>query len=156
MLQKKKEGLIKTLRGNFGFTLVEVIVVLVVISILMGISVPSVIGHLKKAENTAVFSECKSAVEAAIFVLSGKTSSHTSITPDEMSKIRELSGINGSIIAIKGGEKNVVDYMEYKAGNGTITIYEKNIKKRKDILNLIFFLVMNCRIKNQIPLFIVF
>ena len=132
MLQKKKEGLIKTLRGNFGFTLVEVIVVLVVISILMCISAPSVIGHLKKAENTAVFAECKSAVEAAIFVLSEKTSSYTSITPDEMSKIRELSGIKGSIITIKGGEKNVVDYMEYKAGNGTIAIYDNGEYSLKD------------------------
>ena len=90
MLQKKKKGLTKALRGNFGFTLVEVIVVLVVISILMCISAPSALGYLKRAGNTAVIAECKSVVEAGMLVLSERTSLYTSITSDEKKNKRAL------------------------------------------------------------------
>ena len=131
--KRTKEGnIIKTICGNCGFTLIEIIVVLVIAAILMSITVPGVVGYIRRAGHVSVTEECRQTVDASMLILSDRTSPYTYITADEMSKIKELSGADGIIISIKGGTKDIVDYLEYKSVGGTVVVYENGAYTVKD------------------------
>lgn len=114
----------KAIHSNRGFTLVEVIVTLVITVIIMCIAVPNMAGYIRRAGNTSVIAECRSTVEAGMLILSERTSFYTSITDNEKNKIMELSGAEGNIKNIKGGIRDVIDYMEYESAGGVIVVYE--------------------------------
>ncbi len=70
-----------------GFTLVEVIVVLVILAILAAILIPSLTGYIDKANQKVVVAECRAAVLAAQTLASeaygtNKTASPTIATAD--------------------------------------------------------------------------
>lgn len=60
LIQRKKEHL----KNEKGFTLVEVIVVLVILAILAGIFIPSMIKYIDKAEEKAIVAEGRSVLLA--------------------------------------------------------------------------------------------
>ncbi len=60
----------RKLFNNKGFTLMEMIVVLVVLAILMCIAAPSVFGYSRKAQETAAIAEAKEVVTAMIDLIS--------------------------------------------------------------------------------------
>lgn len=51
-------------RRNDGFTLVELTAVLAILTVLMYIAVPGMLSYIKKAEETAAFTEAQVAAEA--------------------------------------------------------------------------------------------
>ena len=75
---------IRNLRKKKGFTLVEVIIVLVILAILAAILIPSLTGYIDKANEKAAIANCRSYVMAAQTIASetygeqGKLSTGTS------------------------------------------------------------------------------
>ncbi len=59
------EKFINSLKKKKGFTLVEVIIVLVILAILAAILIPSLIGYIDKASEKASITECRNFVVAA-------------------------------------------------------------------------------------------
>ena len=55
----------RVLKKNRGFTLVELIVVIVIIAILAAITVPALVGYIDKAKNQQLIAECRQSVVAA-------------------------------------------------------------------------------------------
>ncbi len=54
------------LGGNRGFTLIEVIVVLVILAILMAMAVPNVLGYIQKAKSVEIESTARNIYMAAV------------------------------------------------------------------------------------------
>lgn len=61
----------KKKKNRKGFSLVELIVVLVIMAILAAALIPSLTGYIKKTKEQSVRSECQSAVQAAQTIASG-------------------------------------------------------------------------------------
>ncbi len=53
-----------------GFTLVELIVVLLILAILIAVLIPSLTGYIRKAREKAAVAECRNCVQAAQAILS--------------------------------------------------------------------------------------
>ena len=73
-----------------GFTLVELIVVIVVLGILATIATPSLVGYIDKSRSVTVIAECRQCVEAAQSLATARHGS-TSALPDD--KIQPPSSI---------------------------------------------------------------
>ena len=116
--------------NKHGFTLIELIVVIAIIGILSAIAVPSMIGYINSAKNTALKANCRNIVTSGtIFAVqklsdnsayTGKTYGNTTATKD--ADILELSPYIG---------KPVGDWSITIDANGTVTFatYTENGKK---------------------------
>ncbi len=89
--------MLRRLKDNKGFTLVEVIVVLVILAILAGIMVPTMTGWIDKAKKQGLIAPCRTCVVAAQSLASegyALVASAEDITIDN-TKIIELAGLAG-------------------------------------------------------------
>ena len=107
------------LQAKGGFTLVELIVVLVILAILAALLIPSLTGYINKAKERNVIAECRQVVMAAQTLLDEDyPNSKADITaPDdsykhfknsEITKLAEVKGTIVSVTAAKGKITNVV------------------------------------------------
>ena len=108
----------KKKKNRKGFSLVELIVVLVIMAILAAALIPSLTGYIRKTKEQNVNSECQSAVQAAQTIESGAfadgnytfTSGGTSYTikgvtdttssPDAKAAIKALAEVPGTIESV--------------------------------------------------------
>ena len=127
-LHMKQENKIK------GFTLVEMIVVIVIIGILLAILVPGLFKYIKKAKDQQALIECRAVVTAAqaeALELSGKNKfiPYEFTTPNFLTKICSEAGVTGSVtygINFSESPDTEISYLEYKTKGDIIVAYDIN------------------------------
>lgn len=116
-------------KNQKGFTLVEVIVVLVILAIMAAILIPSLIGYIDKARTNTVQSECRSVVQAAQTLASeayakNKTiktieiGATTSTDPDATGKYTISKTDVTNLAEVEG----TIGDVEFEAPTGTSTV----------------------------------
>lgn len=109
-------------KNQKGFTLVEVIVVLVILAIMAAILIPSLIGYIDKAKENTIVSETRSIVTAVQAVASEQYGFHKDATTvqvaagetkydkdaktitvglDEVMKLSEVEGLTASNVVVE-------------------------------------------------------
>ena len=114
-----------------GFTLVELIVVLVLLAILAALLIPALTGYIDRAKEKSITAETRQCVMAAQTLYdeayAGVAKNGTAATPenDEILKVAELTGKGalgtGDAHKVKF-DKNKVSHLEYTR-NGTTCTY---------------------------------
>lgn len=93
-----------------GFTLVEVIIVLVILAILAAMLIPSLTGYIDKAQTSAAIAECRMATAAAQTLASEEYGGGAAYT---YADIKALAEVGGNITAVELSGKNVVVHLTY-------------------------------------------
>lgn len=127
-MMREKKGK-KNRRG--GFTLVELIVVLVILGILAAIMVPALLGWIDKARNQDAILECRNVVMAAQAQVAAEYGKGTPLNMlesqlnSDYTDIMTISSVNGEISpdSIRLNE-SVISYLEYKTEHGITVVYD--------------------------------
>lgn len=116
-----------------GFTLVELIVVLVILAILAATLVPALIGYIDKANQKAAIVECRSCVSAAqtlaseLYITGGSKAVGEKAVESgsgvKLGDVLELAEAKGKLISITF-EDGKVETLEYEAKNGLVVLYD--------------------------------
>lgn len=111
------ERLIKA-RNKKGFTLVELIVVLVIMALLAAVLVPSLIGWINKAKQQTHAAEARAAYTSAVALQTERWASQGSdiSLANEADDIKALAGVPGKITALTIDGKHEVSAITYTAG----------------------------------------
>lgn len=85
-----------------GFTLIEIIVVLLIIGILLAITIPSIMGYVSKAKDAQLLTEARSVLLAAK-TKGTQLSSNNDLNalPNRKNEIIKESNIDGTLVSIK-------------------------------------------------------
>lgn len=105
-MKEKGDGMKKNKKG---FTLVEIIVVLVIIGILMVLAVPAVMSYVRKAADTKLISEARSVMVASKekgIELVKKQQLDLLATDENMKDIMKRSEVEGTLMEIYKNKAN--------------------------------------------------
>ena len=95
-----------------GFTLVEVIVVLVILAILAAVLVPTLTGYIDRANERALIAETRAAVMAAQTIASENYAKGVTTAPDAsaVTTLSELASGSVSSISVDSGKVTALTY----------------------------------------------
>lgn len=134
MLQQRLRGLRKN--NKKGFTLVELLVVIVILCILAAILIPTFSKYVKKAENATVVAEARAAHVAASVLcqeanikartaagyVEGAAVNYSAVTNTE---IKDLASVDGTMEKIWVDSTGTVVGFYYKSKNGHLVAWGK-------------------------------
>lgn len=104
-----------------GFTLVEVIVVLVILAILAAILIPSLSGYIDKARRNSLILECRSCVTAAQTLLTVAYADDRELMPDT-DVVLALAEAPGEVLDIEIDDSPVrINHLSYTRNNIIVT-----------------------------------
>ena len=95
----------RTAAGRDGFTLVELIVCLVIVSVLAAIAIPTMLGYAGKARESALGVECRSCILAAQTLASqyyAQGRADPAPTPEEVRTLAEVQGTVSGLTVVNG------------------------------------------------------
>lgn len=109
-----------------GFTLVELIVVMIILAILAALLVPSLTGYIDKANNQAAIVEARQVLMAAQTTATEayvKNKSMTAFANMDLPKILTLAEVGGSFKTAPVISNGKIQSFEYETSNGIIVKY---------------------------------
>lgn len=99
--------MIKNLRKNKkGFTLVEIIVVIVILAVLMAVAVPSVMKYVNEADNAKLMAEARAVMTTSQAEVLKQVVSSDGLTAEELGHLKDETQTN-SIAKIAGVDCDV-------------------------------------------------
>lgn len=113
-------------RDKGGFTLVELIVVLVILAVLAGIMVPSLTGYIRKAHEKAALLECRQVVLAAQVEASEEYGKGNISVTFDYAGIKEAAEAPGTVNAVTAVDGKIT-YVKYTSNRGIVVIYENGV-----------------------------
>lgn len=115
-------------KNKKGFTLIEIIVVIVILAVLMAVAVPSVLKYINVAQEAPALTEAHAIVTAAqkrvIEKYSQNRTSEVSLDSDDNNWIEKFVDKGGTIQGDVVLSNNEVSSLLYKASNGLYVLYE--------------------------------
>lgn len=118
------------LKKDKGFTLVELIIVLVILAILAAILIPALLGWIDKAKEKGVILECREVVHASqatateIYGKKGDVTIFDMRASETQADIRKLANVTGSIQNISINDAHIINYLRYKTADGVVVTYD--------------------------------
>lgn len=115
---------LKKMKDNVkGFTLVEIIVVLLILAILAAIAIPSMLGYVNEARNSEWIAEARTGYVAAQTVATKQAASPDAETASD-AKIKEYIELPANLAEITkyiGADENIKSVSEATVVNGRVT-----------------------------------
>ena len=105
-------------KNKKGFTLVEIIVVLVIIAILAAIAIPTMLGFVNEARQSEYIAEGRTALVASQTIVTREYALDPGISNDDM-----LTKVKAGYKAITGNASKVTDVTTATVVNGQITVF---------------------------------
>lgn len=113
-----------------GFTLVELIVVLLILAILIALLIPSMTGYIRKAKEKAAIVECRNCVQAAQAILSEQYGeAGTAALTSPYSQVLDQAEEKGTIQEIRYNGDYKVTYLKYTTKGKITVVYEDDTYK---------------------------
>lgn len=118
----RKAEWMKAKNTNKGFTLVELIVVIVILAILAAILVPSLLGWIDRSRDSQITIECSTSVKAAQALYTEAYAAGKPVSEVSLAAINELADVEGNVTACSDQDNDyLVQHLTYT--NGKTVVY---------------------------------
>ncbi len=125
-------------RNKKGFTLIEIIVVIVILAVLMAVAVPSVLKYIDTAQEAPALTECHAIVTAAqkrvIEKYAKNHDDNVSLDDTDNKWIEDFVNEGGTIQGTITVTNKEVTRLLYNASNGLYVLYDINMNPEYSIL----------------------